>query len=214
MSSSCEIWKILSQEFSINVTGSIANTSRHQGLPEHHAEGKPAQQGTREILQKRKQQLLDKLRARTTTMKQKLAGMSQSGQVSNLEADTRPTAQLEMVGPPSPGTILDKCLAQAHKLNTRMDKLSAEAAAYQNNASNSEPATNAPWKRTEKHQTLDATEPATKPQAVQEMAKCSNNLPAASPQLSSSSPHASLNAVRSSAVRSTQQLIQDNKPYR
>ena len=148
--------------------------------------------------------LLDKLLARTATTQQKLAGMSQSGQVSNQEAATRHPAQLAMVETPSPGAILDRCLAQARKLNLRTDKLSAEVAANQDKASNSEPARNAPWKsRTEKHQTLDATEPATKHQAAQTMALCSSKLSAASSQLSSSSPHASLHAVRSSAVGST-----------
>ena len=81
--------------------------------------------------------LLDKLLAKTATMQQKLAGMTQSGQISHLETATRPPFQLArgtaspLVGTPSPGAILDSCLARACTLNVKMDKLSAEVSARQ-----------------------------------------------------------------------------------
>ena len=109
------------------------------------------------------------------------------------ETDTKPPTQLArgtaspLVGTPSPGAILDSCLARARTLHVKMDKLSAEVSARRDprhptlpvdtdqpggqgssdKASNLELARDTSASRTsEKHQTFDGAEPASKLQTA------------------------------------------------
>ena len=79
--------------------------------------------------------LLDKLLARTATLNKKLAGMTQSGQVSHLETPSRLQSSRALAAAsrfdeqPNPSVVLDSCLNRAHALHGEVDRLAMEVSA-------------------------------------------------------------------------------------
>lgn len=131
--------------------------------------------------------LLDKLLAQAAPMQQILETMttSPSGGAKAEEVVEAKVARDKPTG--RPGAILDSCLARARTLHIKMDKLSAEVSARRDprhptlpadtdqpggqgssdKASNLELARDTSASRTsEKHQTFDAAEPASKLQTA------------------------------------------------